>query len=304
MEAELLSRSPLWLATLVLLVLVELTWRKRTRRGYDGRAALATFGLVLGNIPFALLNGTIIGGVFLAAASLAPVQWPLHDWRSWAAGFLLFEFAYYWFHRASHHVRWLWASHAVHHSAEQMTLLASLRLGWTSGLSLGWVFYLPLLLAGCPPLMLAALRAFDLRYQFLLHTEAVGKLGPLEWVLNTPSHHRVHHAANQAYLDRNFGGVLIIFDRLFGTFAEERTDERPLYGVLGKPASYNPVQLALREWRAMARDLWAAPSLRAGLRALLVLPDASAAQPSRATSARAASETSRQVTSKPASLPK
>jgi len=269
---ELFARSPFWLATLLLLVIVELVWRLRTKRGYDGRGALASIGLLLGNVPFALLNGAIIGGVAIGVAALAPVQWPLYDWRSWIAGFLAFEFAYYWFHRASHRMRWLWASHRVHHSAEQLTLLASMRLGWTNGISFGWVFYLPLLIAGCPPAMVAALRAFDLRYQFFLHTEAVGKLGPLEWVLNTPSHHRVHHASNGGYIDRNYGGVLILFDRLFGTFAAERADKPPRYGLIGHETSNNPIHISFEEWRLMLRDAWRARGLREKIAVLLEPP--------------------------------
>jgi len=269
---ELFARSPLWLATIALLIVAELLWRRHRRRGYDGRAALATVGLALGNIPFALLTGAVLGGIMTGAAALAPVHWPLRDWRSWVAGFLLFEFAYYWFHRASHRVRWMWASHAVHHSADELTLLASLRLGWTNLVSLGWAFYLPLILIGMPPLMVAMLRAFDLRYQFFLHTEAVGRLGPLEWPLNTPAHHRLHHASNAAYRDRNFGGVLIVFDRLFGTLAVERPDEPIRYGLAHRAPSHNPVTLALREWAIMLRAAGHAPTLAAKLRALVAPP--------------------------------
>jgi len=271
---ELPARSPLWLATILLLVAVELLWRLRTRRGYDGRAAMATLGLALGNIPFGLLNGTIVGGVASGAALLAPVQWPIHSPWSWAGGFLLFEFSYYWFHRASHRVGWMWATHSVHHSAGQLTLLASLRLGWTNGISLGWLFYVPMLLMGCPPLMLAALRAFDLRYQFLLHTEAIGRLGPLEWVLNTPAHHRVHHASNPAYLDRNYGGVLIIFDRLFGTFAAERADEPLRYGLAGHAPGHNPLRIAFGQWGRMLRAAARARGLRGRLAVLAGPPAA------------------------------
>ncbi|MEO6216648.1 MAG: sterol desaturase family protein [Sphingomonas sp.] len=249
-----MGRSPIWLATMLALVLAEVGWRLSRRRGYDGRAALTTFGLAVGNIPAALLNAVVLSGVYGLATRLAPVHWPVGDWRSWAAGFVAVEFAYYWFHRASHRVRWLWASHSVHHSAEQMTLLASLRLGWTNLFSAGWAFYVPLVLLGFPPVMVVTLLAFDLRYQFFLHTEAVGTLGPLEWVLNTPAHHRLHHASNHAYLDRNYGGVVIIFDRLFGTFAQVRSDEPIRYGLAHRAPTANPIRLAFREWRAMFSD--------------------------------------------------
>jgi sterol desaturase/sphingolipid hydroxylase (fatty acid hydroxylase superfamily) len=271
MEGE---RSPIWLAVMLVLVLAEAGWRLARGRGYDGRAALTTLGLVLGSIPFAILNAVALSAIFGTAARLTPLHWPLHDWRTWAAGFIAVEFAYYWFHRASHRVRWLWASHSVHHSAEQMTLLASLRLGWTNLFSAGWACYVPLILFGFPPLMVVTLLAVDLRYQFFLHTEAVGRLGPLEWVLNTPAHHRLHHASNAAYLDRNYGGVVIIFDRLFGTLAREEPGDPIRYGLAHRAPAPNPIRLAFREWGLMLRDAWRAPGLRAKSRALFAPPGA------------------------------
>ncbi len=266
------ARSPVWLALIGALVLAELAWRLRTARGYDGRMALSTLGLVVGGLPFAVLKALVLGGVFALAWRVAPIRLPLDDWRTWAAGFVAVEFAYYWFHRASHRVRWLWASHAVHHSAEQMTLLSSFRLGWTSLFSAGWVVYVPLVLAGFDPGLVVGLLALNLRYQFFLHTEAVGRLGPLEWVLNTPAHHRLHHASNPAYLDRNYGGVLIIFDRLFGTLGTERADEPIRYGLAHRPATGNPIILAFREWGYMFRDAARAKGVRRRLLALFGPP--------------------------------
>jgi sterol desaturase/sphingolipid hydroxylase (fatty acid hydroxylase superfamily) len=232
-----LGRSPLWLATMLALVLAEAGWRLAARRGYDGRQALTTFLLVLGGIPFAMLNAAALSAVFGLAWRAAAVHLAIADWRTWLAGFVAVEFAYYWFHRTSHSVRWLWATHSVHHSAEQMTLLASLRLGWTNLFSVGWVFYVPLVLVGFPPFVVVTLLAADLRYQFFLHTEAIGRLGPIEWVFNTPAHHRLHHGSNAAYIDRNFGGVLIVFDRLFGTLGDERPDEPIHYGLAHRVAT-------------------------------------------------------------------
>jgi sterol desaturase/sphingolipid hydroxylase (fatty acid hydroxylase superfamily) len=155
-----------------------------------------------------------------------------------------------------------------------MTLLASFRLGWTNLFSAGWAFYVPLVLLGFPPVMVVTLLALDLRYQFFLHTEAVGRLGPLEWVLNTPAHHRLHHASNTAYLDRNYGGVVIIFDRLFGTLAREQPDDPIRYGLAHRAPAPNPFRLAFREWGIMLRDAWRARSLRALGRALFAPPGA------------------------------
>jgi len=266
------GRSPLWLGTMMLLVLAEASWRLAKGRGYDGRAALTTLGLMLGNVPFALLNTVVVGSIFLAAAELAPFQLPTGEWSTWAIGFVAVEFAYYWFHRASHRIRWMWATHSVHHSAEQITLLASLRLGWTNLFSAGWLVYLPLILLGLPPFVLAALLTFNLRYQFFLHTEAVGRLGPLEWILNTPAHHRLHHASNAPYIDRNYGGVLILFDRLFGTIAVEQSNEPIRYGLSHRPPTRNPLRLVFREWAGMMADALTARTPGALARALFSPP--------------------------------
>lgn len=266
------GRSPYWLGTMLLLVLAEAGWRLASRRGYDGRAALTTLGLVLGNIPFALLNSAVVGSIFLGAANVTPLHWPASHWMTWVAGFFAVEFAYYWFHRANHRIRWMWATHSVHHSAEQMTLLASLRLGWTNLFSAGWLVYLPLVLLGMPPFVLVTLLTLNLRYQFFLHTEAVGRLGPLEWVFNTPAHHRLHHASNDVYVDKNYGGMLILFDRMFGTLALERPGEPIRYGLAHRAPTGNPLRLAFREWVIVLGEARAARGLRAKAVALLAMP--------------------------------
>ncbi|WP_272422295.1 sterol desaturase family protein [Polyangium jinanense] len=148
------------------------------------------------------------------------------------------DFCYYWFHRFSHRVHVAWTSHALHHQGEDYNLTLGIRQHPTQGF-FERAFYLPLAFIGFPPAMAATAVTINAAYQLLLHTELVGKLGPLEWVLNTPSHHRVHHGINPRYLDKNFGGMLIIWDRMFGTFAEE--DEQPVYGTVEPVASFDPV---------------------------------------------------------------
>ena len=133
--------------------------------------------------------------------------------------FLGSEFLYYWQHRASHRIRWMWATHRVHHSPTQFNLTAAIRLGWTGNISGNFLFFLPLVWIGFHPFAVVAMLGVNLTYQFFIHTEFAPRLGPLEFVLNTPAHHRVHHASNEPCLDKNYGGILIIFDRLFGTFA-------------------------------------------------------------------------------------
>jgi sterol desaturase/sphingolipid hydroxylase (fatty acid hydroxylase superfamily) len=271
---ETILREPWFIATVIVFVAIEAAWRLATRRGYDGAGAAASFGVAAGNFVLRPLNAIAIGAIFLAIEAATPLRLPLDDWRVWVVGFFAVEFAYYWHHRWSHLVRWMWCTHAVHHSAQEMTFPAAIRLGWTGALSGGWLVFAPLVALGFPPAMIAALLAANLAFQFFLHTEAVGKLGPLEWVFNTPSHHRVHHACNGDYLDKNFSGVLIIFDRMFGTFAEEREDAPLRYGLTTGFAARNPVWIALHEWAAMAEDAGRARSLRELWRALFGRPGA------------------------------
>jgi sterol desaturase/sphingolipid hydroxylase (fatty acid hydroxylase superfamily) len=164
---------------------------------------------------------------------------------AWIACFLGVDFLYYWFHRASHEVNAIWATHVVHHQSEEYNLAVALRQGALQG-AMSWVFYLPLAWAGFPPLMFLALSSVNTLYQFWIHTRAIGRLGPLEWVLNTPSNHRVHHGRNPRYIDRNHGGTLIVWDRLFGTYQAE--DEEPVYGITKPLASWNPVWANLHYW--------------------------------------------------------
>ncbi len=188
---------------------------------------------------------------------------PAGKWAAAIALLLGVDLAYYWFHRVSHERNLPWAGHVVHHSSEEYNLTVALRQGATQSL-FSWVFYLPLALLGFPPLWFLAVSAFDTLYQFWIHTRVIDRLGWLEWVLNTPSHHRVHHARNPKYLDRNYAGVLIVWDRWFGTFQAE--DEAPVYGLTKPLASWNPVWANLHVWADLARDAWMAPRLSDKLR--------------------------------------
>lgn len=257
------GQPPVAFALVVLLfALAEFAWRRRSGRGYDLGALGANLGVMVGQSVSMLLTGGAVTAAMFAVFSFAPIEWAMDDWRTWVVGFFVLEFFYYWQHRFSHTIRWLWTSHAVHHSPDEFTLPAAFRLGWTSAISGAWVLLLPMALIGFHPVMIATLMAINLRYQYFLHTEAVGKLGPLEWVFNTPSHHRVHHGSNPDYLDTNFGGVLIVFDRLFGTFEEEREDQPVRYGLTKPVTSNNPFVIAFHEWGNLWRDLKSARSLR------------------------------------------
>ena len=188
---------------------------------------------------------------------------------AWVACFLLQDLLYYGFHRWSHEVNAGWAAHIVHHQSEEYNLAVALRQGAFQG-AFSWVFYLPLALAGFPPLMFLTVSSFNTLYQFWIHTRMIGRLGPLEWVLNTPSHHRVHHARNPKYIDRNHGGTLIVWDRLFGTFKAE--EEEPVYGITKPLASWNPVWAHFHYWVELFGLARRAPRLRDRLRVFSASP--------------------------------
>jgi len=242
------------------------------RRSYPWQETATSVGIYLLRIPVRFLTPTIVAPLAFLLWSYSPIRIPLGT--AWGVGLLLLaeEFAYYWMHRTSHQVRWLWASHVVHHTPEHLHLASAFRLGATELLSGGWLFHLPLYLLGFNPVAVGAMSAVNLSYQFLLHTEAVGKLGPLEWVLNTPSHHRVHHASNPEYVDRNYGGMIIVWDRLFGTFVRERVELPIRYGLVHPVPSRNPIRVTFHEWVAMAGDAWRARSWRERLRQLFGRP--------------------------------
>jgi sterol desaturase/sphingolipid hydroxylase (fatty acid hydroxylase superfamily) len=252
----LLARYPGVLIVMLGLSILEFVWLKRQGDDrYDIKTAGASLGVAIGQFAIKPLTGGLIFGVYLALYDHAPFEFALNDWRAWVGCFVALEFAYYWMHRWSHTVKWLWATHVVHHSSNQIILPVAIRLGWTGALSGGWLVFAPLALMGFPPQLIIAMLAINLFYQFGLHTEAVRKLGVLEWVLNTPSHHRAHHACDPAFLDCNFGGVLIIFDRLFGTFRAEPDEGGLTYGLVSGMQSYNPFTIALHYWGVIWRDV-------------------------------------------------
>ncbi|WP_026898398.1 sterol desaturase family protein [Daejeonella oryzae] len=164
---------------------------------------------------------------------------------TWLLLFLGVDFFYYWFHRMSHQINALWAAHIVHHQSEEYNLTVALRQSWFQG-GFSWIFYLPLAFAGFDPIMFLTVSSFNTLYQFWIHTRSIGKMGPLEWFMNTPSHHRVHHGSNPKYIDKNHAGSLIIWDRMFGTFQAE--EEEVVYGITKPLQSWNPVWANFHYW--------------------------------------------------------
>ncbi len=188
------------------------------------------------------------GAIYAAFYALAPYKFPVDAWWSWVILFFLDDLAYYWFHRISHECRLLWNFHVVHHSSNHYNLSVAVRQSWFSGFT-HWIFYAPLMLIGFAPWMFVITHGFNLIHQFWIHTDKIRSLGPLEYIINSPSHHRVHHGVNDHYLDKNYAGVFIFWDRLFGTFAEEK--ETPTYGITNPLESYNPLWVNTHAWVEM-----------------------------------------------------
>jgi len=246
----------------VLLILIEMIYIRVTKKGrYEARDSLTSLLMGFGNQVFELA----LGGLVIFAFAWA-YQFRLFEigWTWWALVLCFFgeDLSYYWFHRLAHERRWFWASHVVHHSSQHYNLTTALRQTWTGVFALSFAFKLPLVLIGFPPDMVFMFSAISLVYQFWIHTETIGRLGPFEWVLNTPSHHRVHHAVNAKYLDANYAGVLIIWDRMFGTFVPEDDREKPRYGIISQLGTFNPMRVAFHEWLGIFRDLRGAKNLR------------------------------------------
>lgn len=272
----LVPHRPLLAVMMLALIVAEFLWRRRSGR-YDLRDAAASLGVALGQVALRPVTLILLLAVLAPLRKLAPLSLPVDDWRTWVAAFFAVDFTYYWFHRASHRIRWLWATHAVHHSSRQMVLPAAIRLGWTAFFSLGWLFFAALILMGFPPLIVGAMLATNLLYQFPLHSEAIGRLGPLEAMFNTPSHHRAHHSRDAPYLDCNFGGILILWDRMFGTFRAEPRDGGLRYGLADGDAGSNPFRIALGEWARLFRAMRAAGSFGGAMAVALSKPGSDSA---------------------------
>ena len=264
----------------ITLLVLEVLWTRRALRegaqgllGYEKRDTFASLGMGIGNVVISAF--TALGAVALWSWGYQHRVLELGQpalWWSWLLLFFAEDLCYYWFHRAHHGVRLLWAAHVNHHSSQFFNLSTALRQPWFTPIT-GPIFWLPLAFLGYPPAMILTAEAVSLIYQFWIHTEAVRKLpAPLEWLLNTPSHHRVHHGKNVPYLDRNHGGVLIVWDRLFGSFAAEDEREPVRYGLTHDISTFNPLRIAVHEFTAIARDLGQARDLRSVLGYLLGPP--------------------------------
>jgi sterol desaturase/sphingolipid hydroxylase (fatty acid hydroxylase superfamily) len=243
---------------------------------YGAKDTLANLAMYAGYFALNMIWAHGIFAVYAWASQHAVAHVVIGGWHvgqhglawEWVLLIVLEDLCFYAFHRASHRVRILWASHVTHHSSRKYNLSVAFRQTWVP--FLGVAFWLPLPLIGFDPLMIMSVQVISLFYQELLHTQLVPRLGPIEWIFNTPRHHAVHHGSNPAYLDRNYGGILIVWDRLFGTFAKQREPVR--FGLTQDLGSHNPIVIAGHEWWAMVTDVWRQPGVIAKLAAVFAPP--------------------------------
>jgi sterol desaturase/sphingolipid hydroxylase (fatty acid hydroxylase superfamily) len=248
-------------AYVLLMVLEILSFRfipDEDEQGYTVRDTATSISMGLGYVVFNLAWSLLYVGAYEGVQHLTPLRISM----SWAAAigvFVGWDFLYYWEHRAGHRVRILWAAHINHHSSQKFNFSTALRQPWTGIGTLP--FGLPLVLIGFSPAAVFTAQSANLLYQFWIHTERIDRMWkPIEAVMNTPSHHRVHHGSNRRYLDRNFAGVFIVWDRMFKTFTPET--ERVIYGLTANIDTYNPLRVAFHEYAAIGRDLRAVSSLK------------------------------------------
>jgi sterol desaturase/sphingolipid hydroxylase (fatty acid hydroxylase superfamily) len=249
---------PFFIVAMLLELFVLKRWKRRG--GFETRDTLASLLMGTGNVVSGLLLGFVSYGVLIGAW-----DYRLYDfgtsWWALVLCFILDDLRYYWYHRIAHRSRWVWAEHVIHHSSQHYNLSTALRQSWTGTFTGMFLLRLPLVLVGFHPLVIVFVGGLNLVYQFWIHTEAIGRMWrPIELIFNTPSHHRVHHATNPRYLDANYAGTLIIWDRLFGTFVPELDEDMPRYGIVRNVGTFNPLRLAFHEWIDMVRDA-AAPGL-------------------------------------------
>lgn len=236
-----------------LLIGLEVAWSAWShRKVYRFSDFVANLGCGIGSQVVGAFTKAGIFAIYLAVYN----HWRLFTLPStpltWLLAFLLVDLLYYWFHRLSHEVNFLWAAHIVHHQSEEYNLSVALRQSWWQGLFSFW-FYIPVALLGVHPLVIITVGAFVTLYQFWIHTKAIGRMGPFEWLFNTPSHHRVHHGSDPKYIDRNHAGTLIIWDKLFGTY--QREEEEPIYGITTPLRAWDPVTANFHYWGDLLR--WA-----------------------------------------------
>jgi alkylglycerol monooxygenase len=267
----------------ILLIAIELAWGWHKARQGTGRntyrLADALNSMTLGMMSqfTAVFTRLLRLGIYTfiySSISLVPAEaarefWT--TWYGWVLALVFYDFCYYWLHRAGHETAIFWAAHVVHHQSQDYNLSTALRQT-SSGALLGWVFYIPMALAGVPPLVFGIVALIDLLYQFWVHTEHVGKLGWFDRWFCSPSNHRVHHAVNDMYLDKNYGGIWVVWDRMFGSFKDEDLAQPCIYGTRSPLNSWDPLWANAEGYASMLKDAWHAQSWMDKLRVLYKPP--------------------------------
>lgn len=251
-----------WFITLIIAEIIFSVYQHKDL--YEKKDAASSIALGLGNLGIGIVTKIAILACYNFVYTYRLFNLGF-EWWVWVLAFFAEDLTYYIFHRASHHINWFWASHVVHHSSQYYNLAAALRQTWTGNFTGSFIFWMWMPLAGFHPVMIMTLQACSLIYQFWIHTEAIHRLPlPVEYIMNTPSHHRVHHGSDLKYLDKNHGGVLIIWDRLFGSFQQE--EERPVYGLTKNIGSFNPVIVAFKTWGELIKKAVSTGSVITGLK--------------------------------------
>lgn len=256
----------------VLLLSLEALFSYRENKDlYEKKDTWSSLALGIGNVLTGFITKALIFGLFTILYKYRLFTLEASNWWVWVLLFFADDFSYYWFHRVSHHVNWFWASHVVHHSSQRYNLAAALRQTWTGNATGSFLFWAWMPLVGFHPILVLLMQQVSLIYQFWIHTETIKKMPPwFEFAFNTPSHHRVHHGSDLKYLDKNHAGILIIWDRLFGTFKLEQ--ERPNYGLTRNVNTFNPVFVAFAEWKHLYRKMTSTHSPKDALKYLIKPP--------------------------------
>ncbi|HEY0460468.1 MAG TPA: sterol desaturase family protein [Pyrinomonadaceae bacterium] len=254
-----------------LLIAFETYFAVRKEENYDKKDVWTNIALGFGSVGFGFIFGVIQAFFYdWIYESVAPFKLPMDAWWTWTILLFVDDFAYYWFHRLSHEIRFFWNFHVVHHSSNQYNLSVAVRQSWFSGIA-HWIFYLPAALMGFPLWAFVMMHGFNLIYQFWIHTKTIEKMPAwFEYIFNTPSHHRVHHGVNNPYLDKNYGGIFIFFDRVFGSFVEENETVR--YGIIKPIESYNWLWINTHAWAETWDAMRAKKTVYGKLRCLFGAP--------------------------------
>ena len=253
-------------------ILVSYREKLKIHQPWDSAASI---GMGIGSLILGLGTKFLGFGLFLFLYQFDVFGLQQHlgmdKWYAWLILLFADDFSFYWHHRSSHHIRILWAAHINHHSSVNYNLAVALRQSWTE-IFYKYIFWMWLPLIGFHPIMIFTMMGISLLYQFWIHTRIIKRLGPLEWIMNTPSHHRVHHASNARYLDKNHAGIFIIWDRLFGTFQEELEEDPVVFGITSNIYTYNLFKIAFHEFGNIFKDVSEAPDLKSKLAYIFAPP--------------------------------